>query len=84
VRFEKRFSRQPIYTDAFGYDMAMIIHDSSKRVHLPATNQQWLEALRSTNISGVTGTLKFDDNGDLITPVEAGVYRNGTLVPIAK
>lgn len=83
-RFTTKYGRQPLYSDAFAYDMTMIIHDAAKRLKLPATSAQWLEALRSTNIAGVTGPLRFDGDGDLDTPLEVGVYRNGKLVPLSQ
>lgn len=54
---------------------------SAKRLTLPASSQQWIRALRSTKLNGVTGPLSFDDDGSLVTPVEVGVYHNGTLYP---
>ncbi len=84
VRFNTKYNRQPLYTDAFAYDMTMIIHDTAKRLKLPATSAQWLEALRATNIAGVTGPLRFDADGDLVTPLEVGVYRSGKLVPLSQ
>lgn len=80
-RFKARYNRDANYYDAFAYDMAQIIHDAAKRVSADATSAQWLAALRATEIPGVTGPLKFDSTGDLITPVELGVYRGGKLVP---
>src|SRR5262249_30459614 len=47
-RFVAKYKRQPLYTDAFAYDMMLIISDASKRLHLPATSDQWIEALRTT------------------------------------
>ena len=79
-RFKERFGRNPLYTDAYSYDMVSIIHDTSKRLKLPATSQQWIEALRATNLEGITGSLSFDKDGDLVTPLEIGVFRNGKIV----
>lgn len=81
-RFIKRFSKEPLYTNAFGYDMLLIIHDVAMRLKLPATPEQYIQALRSTDIKGITGPLKFDTEGDLLTPLEVGVYQKGQLMPI--
>jgi branched-chain amino acid transport system substrate-binding protein len=81
TRFVAKNNMQPLYTDAFAYDMTMIIHDAAKRLTLPATPDQWINALRATNIQGITGQLKFDEDGSLITPVELGVFRKGKPVP---
>jgi branched-chain amino acid transport system substrate-binding protein len=82
--FRDRYQRDPLYTHAFAYDMVQIIHDTAKRLQLPASSDQWIAALRATNIEGVTGPLKFDDDGDLVTPLEIGVFRAGKLVPAAE
>ena len=80
-QFRARFGRFPLYTDAYAYDMVMIIHDAAKRLNLPATSEQWIEALRTTRIDGITGPLSIDNDGDLITPLEIGVFRDGRAVP---
>lgn len=82
-RFKAKHNKEPLYTHAFAYDMIHIIYDTAKRVKLPAGSDQWIAALRSTNIEGITGPLRFDNDGDLITPLEVGVYRNKKLVPLA-
>jgi branched-chain amino acid transport system substrate-binding protein len=79
--FKSRYNKTPDYTHAYAYDMISIIDDAAKRLTLPATPQQWIAALRATNADGVTGPLRFDDDGSLMTPVELGVYHNGKLQP---
>jgi branched-chain amino acid transport system substrate-binding protein len=81
-RFKAKYNREPLYTDAFAYDMVQIIHDTAKRLTLPATSEQWIKAIKTTNIEGITGTLKFDEDGSLITPLEVGVFKNGKPVPL--
>jgi branched-chain amino acid transport system substrate-binding protein len=83
-RFNTKYNTQPLYTDAFAYDMVFIINDAAKRLTLPATSAQWLTALRATDIPGITGQLKFDADGSLITPVEMGIFRGGKPVPESK
>ena len=79
--FRQRYGKEPLYTHAFAYDMIGAVRDAASRLSLPATSAQWITALRSTNIQGVTGPIRFDENGDLVTPLEVGVYRKGQLVP---
>jgi branched-chain amino acid transport system substrate-binding protein len=81
-QFRAKYNKEPLYTDAFAYDMAMIIHDTANRLKLPATSAQWIEALKTTDIEGITGPLNFDSGGDLKTPLEVGVFREGKLVPL--
>lgn len=80
-RFTARYKKAPDYTHAYAYDMISIIDDAAKRLTLPATPQQWIAAIRATNTEGVTGPLRFDEDGSLMTPVELGVYHNGKLQP---
>ena len=61
--------------------MITVIHDAATRLTLPATKEQWINAISATDAEGITGPLKFDEDGDLMTPVEVGVYRNGALKP---
>ena len=83
-RFITKYNKGPLYTHAFGYDMALIIHDAAKRLKLPATSKQWIETLRATKIEGITGQLQFDEDGDLLTPLEVGVFRDGKLIPFSQ
>ncbi len=82
-RFRERYDREPIYIEAFAYDMVGMIYDAATRLELPATSEEWIAALRETNIECVTGNSScyFDEDGDLVTPIEIGVFQDGKLVP---
>jgi len=77
--FEERYNKPPLYTHAFAYDMMQAIVEASTKK--PTNHAEWLNAIRSLNTSGATGPVSFDDDGDLLTPLEVGVYRNGKLIP---
>lgn len=81
--FKTKFNRYPRFVDAYAYDMVMMINDSAKRLDQPATTQQWIQTLKSTKIQCITGNPNcyFDDNGDLVTPIEVGVFRGGKIIP---
>lgn len=79
-RFEEVYKKKPVYTHAYAYDMASIILDAVSRTGPAVSNEVLHKALAQTEISGVTGKLKFDDQGDLLPQVELGVFRNGKLV----
>jgi branched-chain amino acid transport system substrate-binding protein len=83
-RFKAKNNREALYTDAFAYDMTQVIDDAAKRLKLPATSEQWIAAIKATNTQGITGSLKFDQDGDLLTPLEVGVFRGGKIVPLDK
>lgn len=81
ARFEKRYGHKPYYTHAFAYDMITAIGAAATSEPKPTSHEEWIKAIRNVDIPGVTGTIKFDKDGDMITPLEVGVYRNGTLIP---
>lgn len=78
-RFKEKFNKDPLYTHAYAYDMAMMIADAAKKLKLPAASEQWIDALKSVDIKGITGRLKFDKDGDLDIQLDVGVYKNGRL-----
>jgi len=80
-KFEEKYGREPLYTDAYSYDMMMIINNTAKRLKLPATGGEWTSKIIGTEINGITGPVEFDDNGDLIPNLMIGVYRDGNIVP---
>ncbi|MCI5149913.1 MAG: hypothetical protein D3916_11095 [Candidatus Electrothrix sp. MAN1_4] len=79
--FQDKFGKSPLYTHAFAYDMALILQDAAKRLRNSPTHDEWMTALHATDLQGITGTLKFDNEGDLLTPLEVGVCTNGVLAP---
>src|SRR5690348_16357421 len=82
TQLARRYNKEPLYTNAFAYDMAYIISDAAKRVQVKsATNSDWITAIRTTSIERITGPLKFDSDRDLLTKLEVGVYRGGKVLP---
>lgn len=82
--FRSQYNRQPLYIEAFAYDMVTIMHNAAKRLKLPATSEQWIEAISETKVECITGNpfCYFDKDGDLVTPLEIAVFRDGKLVPL--
>jgi branched-chain amino acid transport system substrate-binding protein len=81
-RFRQRFGRQPPYHSAFAYDTGLVILDAAQRLNQPATSEAWISALRDTKIQGLTGELRFDSDGSLVTELAPAIYRNGKLTPL--
>jgi ABC-type branched-subunit amino acid transport system substrate-binding protein len=81
--FQSRFNRPANFRNAYAYDMVQVIQDASKRLTIPATPEQWVKSLKSTKLDGITGSLTFDEDGSLVTPLDIGVFRNGQAVPDA-
>ena len=81
-RFEDRFRRRPLYTDAYSYDMISLIADAARRLGDDRAPDAWRRALLATDTPGVTGRLRFDADGDLLLDLRLAVFRNGVLVPL--
>ena len=81
AKFERKYRVTPLYTDAYGYDMMLVIQDALKRLPHSATPKDWIDCLRSTNIEGITGQLKFDDDGSLVSSIEVGLFHEGNVMP---
>ena len=77
--FEERYNKKPLYTHAFAYDMMQGIVAASQGK--PSSHAEWIKTLRELDIAGATGPIRFDEDGDMLTPLEVGVYRNGVLAP---
>jgi ABC-type branched-subunit amino acid transport system substrate-binding protein len=80
-KFTAKFGRPPSHPDAYAYDMTFVLNDVAKRVKQPPFPEQWVGAMKATKAEGVTGPLSFDQDKDLNTPIELGVFRKGKLVP---
>ena len=78
--FEAKFHKKPLYTHAYAYDMADIINTAGNDLSSGCTATDWVNALSKVNKDGVTGPLKFDEQGDLVPSVTLGVFRNGIVV----
>ena len=83
--FQKEFGKRPLYTHAYAYDMIFALDIAASKLASPgsATHEEWRRALREVDGEGITGAIEFDSEGDLLTPVEVAVYRNGLLIPEA-
>jgi branched-chain amino acid transport system substrate-binding protein len=79
-RFKAKFGREPLYTDAYSYDMIKIIADAASRLTGHATSEAWVAALKATNTNGVTGPLVFDPDKDLKVTLRIGVIRDGKVL----
>lgn len=79
-KFKKTYSRDPLYTDAYSYDMVQILADAAKRVKSSHTSEDWISAIQETNIPGLTGNLSFDKDGDLKLSLKIGVFRDGKIL----
>lgn len=81
-RFESVYDRSPSYHDAYAYDMVKVILEAAQDINFPASSKDWINKIRNVETVGITGQIKFDEDGSSITPMFPAVYRSGELVPI--
>jgi ABC-type branched-subunit amino acid transport system substrate-binding protein len=77
-RFRSRFNKDPLYTHIYAHEMATILYDVAsrrKQGHLKSI----VELIGTTNIDGIIGALRFNQNGDIETDITYGFYKNGIL-----
>ncbi|MCB0537143.1 MAG: ABC transporter substrate-binding protein [Bacteroidetes bacterium] len=79
-KFEMKFGRKPRYTDAYAYDMMSAIIHASKNVKDFSNAEEWNIALKSIAFEGITGKFKFDDSGDLITPLDVVYFEDSKIL----
>jgi len=63
-RFKERFNADVQLYAPYSYDAAMALVDAMKAAN-SAEPSKYLPALQKLNVSGVTGTIAFDKNGDI-------------------
>ena len=76
-KFVKDNNKQPTYTEAYGYDAMMMLFEAAKISKKEGIDLN--EAFKKVEIEGVTGTLKFDVNGELKDNLHTGVFHDGKL-----
>jgi branched-chain amino acid transport system substrate-binding protein len=81
-RFKARYGKEPTYHSAFAYDMVLMINAAALKLAPPAKPAEWIDKLRAAKVSGVTGALRFDDDGSLVTIMEPATYKSGKLIAL--
>jgi branched-chain amino acid transport system substrate-binding protein len=80
IAYQQRFQEPPTYYAALGYDAANMMFLALRSSHFNEDNtRDGLLAIR--NFPGVSGTMSFDKNGDVIKPVSLKIVRRGQFVP---
>ena len=75
-RFEKKYNREPVFIDAYAYDMAYTLYYTFiTQKHNP--NMSFDESIRSVRFDGLTGSISYHDNGQLSYNVQPCIYKNG-------
>ena len=75
--FQERYGREPGWVEAHAYDAFMIIiHIARQSDRLDgAALKQVLESMGE--YVGVSGSIRFDENGDVVKPIRIKTVRNG-------
>jgi branched-chain amino acid transport system substrate-binding protein len=83
--FQKRFGYVPGWMESHAYDSFMLICEASKssKGKVSGTSiREYLDHL--STYQGVTGTIKFDENGDVIRSVALKTVKDGKFVHLTK
>lgn len=80
--FESKLNKPATYHAAFAYDQAYAIYDAAIRLPPNANSSEWRTALLSTNRKGVTGDVRFDQNGSLEVEAVPATYSGGQLIEV--
>lgn len=82
--YKERYGATPNALAALGYDGAMIVCDALERVYNDGTKidgessyEAIIEALRATEVDGVTGHITFDENNNPIKPLSIIQIKDG-------
>ncbi len=94
--FLKKYQEEPMITSAMYYDAAMVVLDAIRKMQeqgqattLKEKRREikdglWQLAQVENAIEGVTGSLYFDDNGDIVKPIPIGIYKNGRAIAASR
>ena len=73
-KFAKKYHRKPRYTDAYAYDMIYAVYNSIKEN----------KSIKDVSFDGITGDVKFDETGDIITKLYIINYSNNEFQYVLK
>lgn len=83
--FQKRFGYEPGWMEAHAYDSFMLICDAIKSSKGKVSGTDIRDHLDNLGAyHGVTGDIKFDENGDVIRGVVLKTVTDGKFVPLTK
>jgi ABC-type branched-subunit amino acid transport system substrate-binding protein len=77
-KFVAKNNRQPLYTEAYGYDFMRTLYEAAK---LASENGKTIsEAMFDVDMTGVTGHLQYQKNGEMKNNLHVAVFRSAELV----
>ncbi len=69
--------RQPLYTEVYSYDAMTMLIEAAKIAQ--AENISIEDALFKVDVQGVTGSLKFEQNGEICDNLHIACFKDGVL-----
>ncbi len=85
IAFQKRYGYVPGWMESHAYDSFMLICDAVKSSNSPVSGRAIRDHLDHLGTyRGVTGDIKFDNNGDVIREIVLKTVKDGKFVPLAK
>ena len=81
-RYDERFPGEFQIYSPYTYDATMLLADAMKRAD-SADPKVYLPKLKESSYQGVTTTIKFQPNGELVdAPYTLYSYKDGSKVPV--
>ena len=77
--FLKKYNREPLFTDAYAYDMAYTIYYALK-IQKGNPNLSFEECIAMVEFEGITGHVSYLETGQQKYNVEPCIFKNGTFV----
>ena len=77
-RYKKQFGRNPVYTEAYGYDCVQSIYEAIKNSRKEKITIA--EALHNVSFDGITGHVSYSKGGDIENHLHTAVFKNGILI----
>ena len=79
--FHKKYNREPLFTDAYAYDMAYTIYYALK---LQKANPElsFEDCVGAVEFDGITGHVKYLETGQQEYNVKPCIFKNNSFVPI--
>ena len=80
-RFESRYGRKPLFTDAYAYDFVTVLFEVYKAIGKDPSIS-FDQAIKLVDIKGVTGPKSISETGRLSNNVVTCMYKNSTYIPM--
>jgi len=83
TKFEKVNNKKPNYTSAYAYDFAYVMFEMAKKYkNSKRENFNIEDYIFDINQKGITGNLRFSEEGDLIGVYKTCIYKDGVFHPL--